>query len=77
MIDFSPEKRRHRVRMRRLDRAKGKLTKPRIRVAVVIAFVATVLYYGMIVMSWWQAPIYMLIGYGIDWLMREGDKHES
>ena len=68
-------KRKHRLRMRRLNRAKGRINKRKITVTAVIAFILTVVFYAMIVLSWWQAPIFMALGWGIEKLMKEGDKY--
>ena len=82
--DLDPSKRKalkaHQKWMKRLDRvdrAKGIFTRKRITVVGVIAFVITVLYYAMIIHSWYIAPIYMFFGWCVEKLMAEGDKAEK
>ena len=70
----------HQNRMKRLDRvdrAKGILTRKRLTVTGVIAFVITVLYYAMIIQAWYYAPVYMAFGWFVKWLKREGEKAEK
>ena len=70
----------HQNRMKRLDsvdRAKGILTRKRLTVTSVIAFVITVLYYAMIIREWYYAPVYMAFGWFVEWLKREGEKAEK
>ena len=56
----------HRKRMKRLDRADGiKSGKWWLSVIGIIAFVLTVLYYAMIVMSWYEAPLFMFLGWSL------------
>ena len=68
------QKRRHRVRMRRLDRSKGRLKPRNITFSLIVAFIITVAFYAMIAWSWWQAPICMFIGWIFDALQKQARK---
>lgn len=70
----------HQKRMKRfdrVDRATGIFTRKRLTITGVIAFVITVLYYAMIIQSWYYAPVYMAFGWFVEWLKREGEKAEK
>lgn len=55
---------------------KQKMKKP-IKLILIIAFVITVLYYAIIIRDWYEAPLYMMFGWGVKKLMTEGEKAEK
>lgn len=65
-------KRKHRIRMRRLDRSKGRFKPRYMTLSAILIFVIGIAFYTVLVMSWWEAPIYMAIGALLEWCRKKG-----
>ena len=71
---FLKRRKQREKKQRKFDKQKMRKS---IKLTLIIAFVITVLYYAVIIRAWYEAPLYMAFGWGVEKLMTEGEKAEQ